>query len=936
MASREVDVRALLLCTTKNSDQHKCIKKFAESRKEGFSVFTSFDATQTLFIYPSEKGDSWLQSVWADRELAAKQVAPGIRCRPMHLVSEQEATSFWKSGEEKPFLLMTVVYGVNHKYYSSDIGNYSNDSAATNDYERVIKRYLSALGRENEFSGKIAYMVYNTMDVGDIVVLWFTSDIHYGFQQAISISQTGLARKTHTSLYFPLTIQRSGSDISSISVNPSAIDRLRDVNKEKKFRIFISGAIQDHSKFEEKFLKDHDILTLWSEQDGQSQLPEYMLGPDDFRLVRKDVTGKELTAIINFFTSRLNQLDRSSIFWTIHGYCSPIISHDQGEADGNRGREAPGKPTPLLDEVYEELARFWKPTSKTSFDPIKYPWANALRELLGVYATMDSDPALHGPGYLIYDCASVFNDYLAEKVELYKGSALVDLLQASEESILRYVECLSQLTDRLVRMDELTLGGVGGYSPIYGMLPESMLRFCNGFVRKFVDLLIDIDNCKGIGPKKDDFAYAFLLFPELGGGMRISQVLQTKTKDLKDRQECLLKQQNSQPIKKQIFPTRQLYLLEFPAEDMYRPEIFFPQIFHECLHRFGDALRQRDKRKQYMAAYLAMCAMSWINLDGNCSDDAKKLHRELAQKLYSTEYSTDQVPASTYLETAKNDFVEKLREIFSPDARVLAELAETMNGALALRSNFMLRRWIRIAGDRGETDDEIRYSEDQFRRSVEECAYFFRECYADAMMIEFTGLEPTQYLELMKSELDRENTQDYALIQRIAIVLSACYLVEDEQSSSWQNERIKAATQKIPAEFKNKCCALYSSLTEPSANEEPGGANQKEEGAQGSRPEGGRQKNGPEEERSYYRSLAALRYVVDYIVYTIKEKRAFLKGTGRALEPSVQEIRDNFSCIAVDKAFFGEKYYKIFQEEHAELKKRKNKKFQQESKKSES
>ena len=155
VANCEVDVRALLLCTTKNSDQHKCIKKFAESRKEGFSVFTSFDATQTLFIYPSEKGDSWLQSVWADRELAAKQVAPGIRCRPMHLVSEQEATGFWKNGKEKPFLLMTAVYGVNCESSSSDIGNPSNDCTATNDYERAIKRYLSALGGEMSFRKKL-------------------------------------------------------------------------------------------------------------------------------------------------------------------------------------------------------------------------------------------------------------------------------------------------------------------------------------------------------------------------------------------------------------------------------------------------------------------------------------------------------------------------------------------------------------------------------------------------------------------------------------------------------------------------------------------------------------------------------------------------------------------------------------------------------------
>ena len=904
---RSRDVRTLMLYTSKSTEQLKCIEKFHEEDneiKEKPFVYTSLDATQTLLVYPTQREEeksSWLEDVWKDRELAAKQVAPGIRCRPMHLVSEQEETGFWKSGKQKPFLLMTVVYGVNcESSSSSDIGNPSNNCAATNGYEQAIKRYLSTLKRKNEFSEKIAYMVYNTMDVGDIVVLWFTSDIHYGFEQAISISQTGLARKTHTSLYFPLEITDRERSLA-----PAAREL---ISRQGDFQISITGAIRNHQQFEGSLLPQLRSALGLTEKDG----PDFMLGRDDFRLVKSNATAGNLAATLAFFMSQLNE--DKSICWTIRGYCSPISQcDDNGGAEDSCGREAPEKPTPLLDEVYEELARFWKPTSKTSFDPIKYPWANALRELLGVYATMDSDPALHGPGYLIYDCASVFNDYLAEKVAPYQGSALVDLLQASEESILRYVECLSQLTDRLVRMDELTLGGVGGYSPIYGMLPESMLRFCHGFMRKFVDLLNKIDGVDATKEKSKNFAYAFLLFPGLSGGMRISSVFQTSAEQWQKH----LRENNSEG--NGIFPNRQLYLLEFPAKDMYRPAIFFPQIFHECLHRFGDKLRCRKQRKTYMAYYMAVCVMSWLGLDGDNREDAKKLLDKIAEDLQVQEKRPETV-ADDYLEITKRTLIKNLRSLFAFDSTELNKLADHVNGGLALYSNYMLRRWIDIAEDRGETEDEIRYSEGLFQRSVEECAYFFRECYADAMMIEFTGLEPEQYLKLMKSELDRENEQDYALIQRIAIVLSACYLAEGELSSQWEKECIYQSAKKIPIEkFRKKCYSLYLKLTEQPGGEEPIGPSQQEEN-----------------EYSYYRPLAALRYVVDYIVYTIKGKRRRLseeEGSDKSVGKSAKDIQDCFQEVAIGQAFFGEKYYKIFQDEHAALKRRKNKKFQKESKK---
>lgn len=875
------DVRTLMLYSSETKNRYKYIKKFLKKDNElkNLEVYTSLDATQTLFVWPSLANETWLEEVNKKREMAAEMVAPGIRCRPMHLVSyhPEEARNFWATNreedlseeKEKPFLLMTVVYGVNCE----------DKDLSGNVYESVMKDYLETLNLEKD---KLTWVVYNTMDVGDIVVLWFTSDIHYGFQQAISISQNGIARKTYTALYFPLYIQNDGEHTQ---IKPSIIDIIKE--SKDNFRIVISGAIRNHHEFE---LKIDDI----KEKIKGGNHEEYTFGRDDFRISNTTASGEVLANTLQFFVNNeIHQLDGDSssaaenpIFWALHGYFSPCYAPkpaDKSVIPPQRNK-VPVIPTPLLKQVYNSYQEIYqKMKQEKKID--KYPWASALGELLGVYANMDSDPAFHGPGYLIYDCAAVFNSYLKGEVKPYIEEKLDALLCKSEESILCYVESLSQLADRLVRMDELTLNGFGGYSPIHGMLPESMLRFCYGFMRKFVDLLIDIDKEKGRKP--ENFAYAFLLFPGLSEGMRISSVFKT---DVQDWEDCL-----EESSAGQIFPSKHLYLLEFPAKDMYHPGIFFPQIFHECLHRFGDVLRCRKERKKYMAAYMGVCALDWMGLNGN-SEDEKKLFKLVAEEIYKSN-------SSDYLCDIKEHLAAKMRELFSTNAAYLTEFANEMEGKLALYSNYMLRRWIDIAEDRDGILDEY----------IIECAYLFRECYADVMMIEFTKLEPNEYLELLVPELKKSETEtkNCFIIERVAIVLAACQICGTSKGFE-DADRVKCALREKEFPSRNKCDALYQDICIDLPNQ----------------PQETEMTSASVRERSsdnikYYRPAAALRYVVDYCVEAIKKKRELLK---RFYDLDVRSIgiKNNFSDIVRDENFFGDEYFEIFQDERKKLKKRMN------------
>lgn len=856
------DARTILLYNTNAWKREQWLKGIGQIKESGrlagpFCTYASLDGTQALLIYPAQPSeDSWLRGVWEDRRLAAGQASPDLRCRSMHLVSQQPgADQFWAGGGSPHILLMTVIYGVTTETDPAQ--------SAANQYESVITDYLN--GREksrNYRENGLRYRVYNTMDVGDIVVLWLARDIHAGFQEAISISQAGLARKTHTTLFFP--IEDSGKPALKSPGQPD--------DAGNKFQLVIAGAIRDHAAFGNQLLPE-----LCSVMELADQQPQYMPGRDDFRLVRQDAGPQTLYRVLLFFAENANQMccETDPICWTLRAYCSPNLNQNQPENQDPETRPVPKVPTDLLDSEYREF-KGWLDKHPS----VDYPWGGAMGELLGLYAAMDGHPAFHGVGYLIWDCVHVFNAYLNEQIPPYQGASLTKLLRDSESEILRYVECLSQLTDRLVRMDELTLGGVRGYSPIYGMLPENMLRFCYGFVREFVDLLTEIDRQQGVDAK--NFAYGFLLFPGLGREMKISQVLKTKVTDWEKRG----------PKAKQIFPEKQLYLLEFPAQDMYRPESFFPQIFHECLHRFGDTLRLREERKKYMAAYLAACAAGWLN-----RGEAKELHSAICCMLYPG--GDNASPDSAYLEVAQNQLADKLRELFNLDGSGQVELAKKLNGGYSLYSNRMLRRWIAVAERCGTYDDED--SDDLITSTVKACAYLFRECYADAMMMAFTGLTPEGYLTLMASGLDSEEC-DKLIVERIAIVLASYALSNTYETPAIQ--RVKNAIDKVAnlnAEYKSICLGLKSICLDL--------MNCPAETASAATAISVGEKEG-------YRPAAALRYVVDYILTTIN-------NISPHAEEAAETIKSHFQEIAINKNFFGDAYYEIYGKEHNALKDRK-------------
>lgn len=896
MMPADRDVRTVLLYTTDCWKRREAISSAERVRGGGEGqLYTSLDATQTLLIYPTPPTNnqrSWLQAVWDDRELAAKEAGPGLRCRPMHLVSEQaEAGAFWADENRPPFFLMTVVYGVNTQDKSSDEdgAKKENYGRATNEYEYVITQYLAEQKKLKSYDEKgLRYQVYNTIDVGDIVVLWFTSDICNGFREALSISQNGLARKTHTTLYFPLDADGGLANVVEKTLTPEA--GATEEKTQDKFRLAIAGAIRCHEVFRKQLLPR--LNCVLKSGDGSPEPLEYMLGRDDFQLLQSCAGEQEILAALQFFvqaaeTQCVND-SKEPLCWSLRAYCSPKL-----EPQETQGR-VPAVPTRLLNEAYRVYREQWLEKGKKEEEEKKkkeYPWAGGLRELLGIYAAMDSHPAFHGVGYLISDCIYVFNEFLQGKVNPYQDDQqLGKLLRYSEEEILRYVECLSQLADRLVRMDELTLSGTDGYSPIYGMLPENMLRFCYGFVRKFVDLLTKIDKSQGL--ETGGFNYGFLLFPGLDRKMKISQVLKTEVADWKN----YLKGKSGNELHReenQIFPLKQLYLLEFPAENMYRPEIFFPQIFHECLHRFGDVLRLRKERKSYMAAYLAACAASWCGQEGK---SAQALHSAIARRLYPDDEAENESSADRYLEIAKNDLGDKLAELFSLDGMGLAKLAKELNGEFSLYTNHMLRRWMAIAEKHG-AEEMGEEGEELITSATRTCAYLFRECYADAMMIAFTNLRPQEYLLLMESELVKRNVEDYALIERIAIVLAAYVGVKSDQDTA-KSEAIKAIKEclclgEYGEECEIICLDLLNDSREKQADLDP--------------------KN--------YRPAAALRYVVDYIVETIHKKERIINNNDE-LRNFASDLKYKFYKIVKDKAFFGKEYYAIYDKEHKEAKER--------------
>ena len=886
------DIRTLLLCKIHRGHGEAYKYICSHSTPEGEMLFPSnccdcksyftvggFDALTTYKIASFDDENvtpNWMEKLAENKKNALAGMKENVSYHPIHIIANRKdderekcIRSFWKktTSDTFPFLLVTFVYGV---YHSDGIL-----------YEDALWEFL----KRSVDSQYCSYVVYNSVDLCDLVVLWHTTDISYVLEKAMSISRDNHARKTYTFVNIPLEYGKfdprvkpllsehqgcciDNAMLRSVSSTLEGRDRVDAVEAFKNLRrdrlfVCVRGAICDSNKFNE-FIISKLIDPANAPLHGSYFSINF--GENDF-MIAKAVSGEAFYSLLNYFLENSNEIDEAC--WHIftefqYGYIAP---HEPAKINLLNN---------ILSKEYRRTLDVYREIGKK-----QYSWADALLELTNIHAHIDRLPILHGPSYLIWGCLHVVNNYLLHEEPLYSDDIQLDfMLKKSRLGIESFVRAWSQLTDQITKVDDVIFHRLGNTTAIYNTLSESILELYHLFLSKLSEALILSD---GVDADKAH-CHSFLLAPTLSQRMRIKQVFS---------------------VASQVLSEHQVYIIEFPIDYLYSPNHFIFQLAHECLHSFGRRMRCREVRLKYMQGFMASEVLSsFADLP-----DQENLARVVFKKLraeMSDLHKDDGIPSedarmdreSVYMKTVVADMKKVV-----PEKILTQSMYRSLCGSLQqeqdcdILSDKSIDRWVDLSSAylSGKTtqknENVISLSE-----KINSCQYFFIECYADVMAIKLLGCSLNDYLEAFSFDdtLPEEafSDQEAQFIQRLAIVLTAAFedgktlCVNDHTATLEEIASSLTTCFESRAGLADRLYECFDVLLnqERSAHYWP-----------------------PQNSRAYF-SANALRTVVDYLVDALKKA----DGSSKFFS----EVQTLYSTVIKDGDFFSERYYQYIFDYH--------------------
>ncbi len=794
---RKTELKALLLCNLRgnNSDIDTYRKIYCGSDQQSDKRFFSLGNTSAFSIYDisavegGSGSSSALGKVYEDKRAIKEDLSGPVSYHPIYLsrnisAETTNATSATSSGDY-PFCIVTFAYGITHHskkkqddsdtsdppynisdwLYEGSAPECKKDGQEKSRYERVISDAINGCVEEHGLLGNCRFEVYNALNITDAVILIYTDCIQTGLNIAWMISSQ-VAQKTYTMVGFPV-VASEGDSFPADQVEQLLCD------DKNTYHLQIRGSIKKHYNIN----SINDVL----KGIDQNINIAYPLGRDDFR-AEISVTGANLLKYIQTLFESNTQSLIADTFWEIHTEfverkfepLSCILPKNTRPSIIDNLCKAG---TATINDILIALS------DSQLFVPA---WLLAYKELLSIYQNIGQSPVLDGSAYMVFSFIDTMNGYL----EVFKDNE-GSILQVNSEGIYEALRNWISLTEQMTRADDLLFTGFGYTPAITNTLPQSLLEFYHAELRWFINQILgkDIqyfqrkheDRYKEIHGDSSKAAagyiesvnekpiYDFLLVPALNQRFQISPVFLEENKG-----ECSKKCSQCRKdlcLRYRHLPPRQIYLVNFSSESLYRPMEFFPMLVHEAFHIFGDKFRQREERKNHIVNTICIDFAQSLKLPDIKELEPVEMKLSEVCRVYLTEGS--ELSHEMHLRDSIGVIPRRMEKLLCSDRVVISNIKTDPNLAesvkaypeLFLRGGLLQNNWQELAQDNWED-------------RVEDFEYLFKECFADVMTVTTLGLFPKEYLELFRHEFSvQELPQSLApvIYQRIALVFAACW-----------------------------------------------------------------------------------------------------------------------------------------------------------------
>lgn len=776
------DVRCILLCKAFQAE-YDVFDNYTKLLKEGvnsqslvqYTALGEFDAIYTIQLdSPPAQGvrSGILGAIANENEQLSRsssKLADSIFLRPLYLVStssnqKKMIEEFWQN-DEYPFFFVTIVHArhCSADFKTMEIGR-----------DRI---HALIMDSKNNRNASFEFHVYYSLDLSDYIIVWKSIGPRQVLEALRDLYQkTNLVGYTNTICGLPRKTIHDAYEIV-ISNNSTASKKLQELIGKNPGDGF-SASIRAVSKTYDNVKKLHDTITAslnaaYSGADlGDKNKPYFVLGNDDYFGFFPDISPRSLYALHAIITE--DKEARKAILSINTTLALP--SYNEPAAPRTTLNDIPSFAYIMqkkLEGCCKDLMVAFKGLM-TESEGAKhgvfstFPWPKPALELVTQLGSMSKSTVFDSVCFLGFDSAHLFFAWLLHILKKYEGDpeGAINELTKNEAAIERFVREWDQLSDHVVRLDG-TLRQTPGYEPQSYSMSASIVEYCNAYTQKLINYFTGLDIRADATARASRLA-SFVV-PRLCRRLKTEQWFYDK-----HRMDSML-------------------FITIPLPKIYDMRFIMIALTHEVSHYCADEIRLRERRYFMFVACVAMqlCLRLGVYKNdaiGACND----VLLELVDESKYTKMNEGDRYYLKHVKAALKQCVVCLLEDSEKTQRIHTAFCSAFDGdppqgktELAIqihRASFQI-----IAPPPGknlENQSELPPINDQ----IDDVAYFFKEGFADLMMIHVLSLDPAYYIEALFSEARNLSVKEnrgklLQLYQRMLSVAEAAM-----ESGQWTRE----------------------------------------------------------------------------------------------------------------------------------------------------
>lgn len=726
------DIRCILLCRSfqpSPNSYNALTAKLKEEINSSVQLFCTLGEYDGIFSFKLDEKEDMLKKLSEYNMLITKNMNESIFYKTLYLFfpssgrTDVVTSNFWNN--DAPFFFVSSVH-TSHCCVGYDYKEKGR--------EYIIQKISSA---KMKYDLQLSYIVYYSLDLSEYIILW----------------------KTHEPLHVLKAMQylyENEGNVIGYTNTISAIPHKCFSSDKKTLKLgseAFSITIQAVAKSYAEVTRVHDrLLTAMKKIHKVKSIPQFSFGNYDYICTFYNVSAE---AFFDLHKTILEDEDFRKSILSLNvtvankGYDTSV----EQLTNSNSGQLELFK---NAHEVKERLKISCKKLKRDFLELFcensdvfdRFHWRKPISNLLVLLDNMSKSTVFDSVCFLLFDSAHLFLSFLKHLKNVSKSNEeLFYLLVSNGLHIEKFIREWEELAERVVRADG-TFQRTPGYESLDYNVSACLVEYQNAYAQKLINYFVSLDS-----QEKPTQISSFVV-PKMCRNFKTAQwFFDNREKD-------------------------SMLFITIPMSQMKNPFFIMISLTHEISHYCPNSIRLREKRTKALSSCMAILICNQLNINHNNTMETcdSLIYEYLLKSLksLSNDYLSEvcaHLKKATFALIDNTEKFQKLHETFfcdNPSASVMDKTQVALD---------MRRDATKLIGFPSDYFSNVSLNTNIYMK-IEDIVSFFKEGYADIIMVYVLSLNIGDYLKAILADahllnLPQENGKLRMKFQRIIVVFEA-------------------------------------------------------------------------------------------------------------------------------------------------------------------